>query len=101
MLLIVQPATYRRRLGQSRRGIAFQRSGRPRLTEEIRQLVLRLARENVLWGYRRIVGEMKKLGLYLGPSSVKRILQEFGIFPAPEKAKSSRQSPGRLSSTPT
>jgi putative transposase len=87
VLEIVKPATYRRWLSQTRRGKPFKRSGRPRITEEIRQLVLRMAKENALWGYRRIAGELKKLDYTLGPSSVKRILRDFGIFPAPKKAR--------------
>jgi putative transposase len=87
VLVIVQLATYRHWLSQRRRGRPFKRSGRPRITEELRQLVRRMATENVLWGYRRIVGELKKLDLYLGASTVKRILLDFGVYPAPEKAK--------------
>jgi putative transposase len=87
VLEIVKPATYRRWLSQTRRGKPFKRSGRPRITEEIRQLVLRMAKENALWGYRRIAGELKKLDYTLGLSSVKRILRDFGIFPAPKKAR--------------
>jgi putative transposase len=87
VLEIVKPATYRHWLNQSCQGKSFKRSGRPRLAGEIRRLVVRMARANVLWGYRRIAGELRKLDLHLAPSSVKRILREFGIFPAPEKAK--------------
>ena len=53
----------------------------------IRNLVHRLALSNTLWGYKRIVGEMKKLGYHIGATSVKRILEEFGIHPIPEKAR--------------
>jgi hypothetical protein len=46
-----------------------------------------MAQENALWGCRRIVGELKKLDLCLGSSSVKRILKGAWTFPASEKAK--------------
>ena len=87
VILVVKPATYRRWLCQSRRGETFKHLGRPRIALAIRLLVMRMAKENPLWGYRRIVGEMKKLALPLGASTVKRILREFDLFPAPEKAK--------------
>nr|CRH05948.1 putative integrase core domain containing protein [Candidatus Magnetococcus massalia] len=85
--MIVQPGTYRRWLNQSYHGPRMKSVGRPKITEELRELVIRLASENILWGYRRIVGELKKLGLYAGHSTVKRILNDAGIHPSPEKSK--------------
>ena len=71
---IVKPATYRKWVNDAKQGRKPKRSGRPRLTQELRALVVRMGTENLLWGYRRIVGELKKLGHYIGTSSVKRIL---------------------------
>jgi putative transposase len=48
--------------------------------------VLRLARENSSWGYRRIHGELLVLGIKVAPSTVWEILHEAGIDPAPERA---------------
>src|SRR6266511_3967625 len=48
--------------------------GRPSLPEEVRELVLRLARENPRWGHRRICGELAKLGVKVTPTSVRRLL---------------------------
>ncbi len=87
LMEIVKPDTYRRWLDRSQKGKIFKNVGRPRLTKEIRELVMRLAKENILWGYRRIVGEMKKLGFHLGVTTAKRILTEAGIHPTPEKEK--------------
>jgi putative transposase len=59
--------------------------GRPPLEQHVRQLVLRLARENPRWGYPRIAGELLKLGLGVSPSSVRRILLAAGLEPAPRR----------------
>ncbi|MBF0185560.1 MAG: transposase [Magnetococcales bacterium] len=87
LMVIVKPATYRRWLNQSNKGESFKQLGRPRLTQELRDTAIRMAKENLLWGYRRIAGELKKLGLYAGSTTVKRILTEAGIHPSPEKEK--------------
>ncbi len=47
------------------------------------KLVVRLAKENAGWGYRRIVGALHKLRLHVGRSSVRRILKEAGLTPSP------------------
>jgi putative transposase len=51
-----------------------RRPGRPPATPGIKRLVLRLARENPLWGHRRIQGELVKLGIAVAPSTVWEIL---------------------------
>lgn len=58
-----------------------RRCGRPELAKEIRELVLRLARENPRWGYQRIVGEMGGLGLRVSATSVRQILRREGLGP--------------------
>ena len=52
---------------------------------EVEQLVVRLARENPSWGYKRIVGELLGLGVAVSPSSVRAILIRHGLPPAPER----------------
>ena len=65
-----------------------KRPGRPRTVRSIRALVLRLARENPSWGYRRLHGELLVLGIKVAASTVWEILQDAGIDPAPERASS-------------
>jgi transposase len=63
-----------------------KRGGRPPTVRSIRALVLRLARENNSWGYRRIHGELLALGIKVAASTVWEIVQTAGIDPAPQRA---------------
>ena len=59
------------------------RPGRPSTTAETRRIIIRLARENPTWGYRRIHGELARLGITIAASTVWAILKNAGIDPAP------------------
>jgi len=59
------------------------RPGRPSIPAGKVAIILRLARENSTWGYRRIHGELVRLGVVLSPSSVWAILRRHGIDPSP------------------
>jgi len=59
--------------------------GRPRTVRSVRALVLRLARENPQWGYRRLHGDLLVLGVKVAASTVWEILKEAGIDPAPDR----------------
>jgi transposase InsO family protein len=59
------------------------RPGRPPAGQEIRDLVLRLAGENSTWGYRRVHGELTRLGHHVSEATVRRILRARGYQPAP------------------
>jgi transposase InsO family protein len=61
--------------------------GRPRISQEITDLVLRMARENASWGYDRIQGALANLGHIIAPNTIKNILKRHGIDPAPEREK--------------
>jgi putative transposase len=62
-----------------------RRPGRPPIEREIRELIVRLARENTSWGYVRIVGELRKLGITGSATLVRGVLAEAGIPPAPQR----------------
>ena len=64
-----------------------RRPGRPPSPAEIRELVLRLARENASWGYLRIAGELKKLGIAIARTTVAAILREHGLPPSGDREK--------------
>lgn len=74
----------RRHWTYDRRGL-----GRPPLDAELQSLIVRLARENPRWGYRRIVGELGKLGLRVSATSVRAVravLKRREIPPAPRRS---------------
>ena len=75
--LVKRKWTYRRR-----------RSGRPPLDPEISHLIVRMAKDNPRWGYMRIQGELRKLGIRVGASSVKRLLARERLGPAPRRGPS-------------
>ncbi len=91
--LLVRPHTvlrWHRDLAR-RRHAALSRSkrpGRPRTMRSIRILVLRLARENPNWGYRRLHGELLVLGVKVAASTVWKILKDAGVDPAPDRSSS-------------
>ena len=85
----VQPETllrWHRDLVRRKWTYTYRRPGRPGLPVGTVSLVLRLARENPTWGYRRIHGELASTGVRLAPSSVWAILRRHGIEPAPRRA---------------
>ncbi|MFF1688008.1 MULTISPECIES: integrase [unclassified Streptomyces] len=90
LLLLVDPDTllrWHRNLLKRRHAATCvpKRRRRPPTVPSIRALVLRLARENNSWGYRRIHGELAALGIKVAASTVWEILRQHGIPPAPER----------------
>ena len=85
----VTPATllaWQRKLAAKKYDMSRRRKpGRPPTVPSVARLVIRLAKENPLWGYRRIHGEMTKLGVTVAPSTVWEILRAAGIDPAPRR----------------
>jgi Homeodomain-like domain len=81
----VRPDTllgWHRQLVRRRWTYAGRRPGRPSVSEEIRQLVLRLAHENPRWGHQRIVGELAGIGVGVSATTVAKILRQAGVSPA-------------------
>jgi putative transposase len=70
----------------ARRWTYTARRGRPPIGGDVRALVLRLARENPRWGYQRIVGELRGLGLSVSATTVRKLLRQAKLGPAGERS---------------
>jgi transposase len=85
----VTPATllawHRKLAGRKYDTSGQPKPGRPPTAPGIARLVVQLAKENPLWGHRRIHGELTKLGIAVAPSTVWEILHAAGIDPAPRR----------------
>ena len=57
--------------------------GRPPISQELSELIVRLAKENTRWGYGKIAGELQKLGYEVSESTVRNVLKAHDILPAP------------------
>jgi putative transposase len=85
---IVTPDTilrWHRRLISAKWNYPAKRVGRPGLMKEIRALIVRFATENSNWGYCRIEGALRNLGHRVAPSTIRKVLKENGIRPAPDR----------------
>ena len=89
---LVRPETllcWHRRLVARSWTYPHRKPGRPPINGEVRGLILRLARENPSWGYLRIVGELRKLGITVSATSIRNILIKAGLPPAPQRNRQS------------
>ena len=89
---LVTPETllrwYRRLIAQKFDGSQQRRPlGRPRVVDEVEQLVIRMAAENATWGYRRIQGALANLGHPIDKTTVRNILRRHHLEPAPQRRK--------------
>ena len=89
---VATPATllrwYRHLIAAKYDGSKNRSPGRPPTAKDIRELIVRVARENPTWGYTRLRGALKNLGHELGRNTIKRLLADHGIAPAPERGRS-------------
>jgi transposase InsO family protein len=87
-VFLVRPETllrWHRRLVAKRWTYPHRSLGRPPVDEAVRELILKLARENTSWGYDRIVGELRKLGVDVSATLVRNVLSAAGVPPAPQR----------------
>jgi putative transposase len=88
----VRPETllrWHRRLVAGAWTYPHRRIGRPRLDQELQQLIIRLARENPTWGYQRIMGELLRLDVQVSATAIRTTLRRHGLDPAPRRAATS------------
>src|SRR5215470_17820470 len=79
-------AWYRRLVARKFDGSRARRvPGRPRIGQDVEELIIRMARENRSWGYDRIVGALVNLGHHVSDQTVGNVLRRHGIPPAPER----------------
>jgi len=88
---LVMPDTllnwHRKLIAEKYDGSVKRRPGRPQVREAVQHLVVRLAKENRTWGYRRIQGALSHVGFKLAVSTIAEILRRHGIEPAPERSR--------------
>ena len=91
---IVTPDTllrwHRELIAKKYDGSQQRRPGRPGSSQEIRALIVRMAEDNHTWGYTRIRGALRNLGHRIGRNTMKRILKDHGLEPAPERGRGMR-----------
>jgi putative transposase len=88
----VRPETllrWHRRLVARRWTYRHRRPGRPPIERKVPELIVRLARENTSWGYVRIVGELRKLGIDVSATLVRSVLADAGLPPTPQRDRHS------------
>jgi len=93
-LIIVKPETL---IGWHRKGFRLfwrwkSKPGRPRLPKNIRELIVRMARENPSWGYTRIQGALGNLSHKVGRGTIANVLKRNGIEPSPERGRRTKWS---------
>ncbi len=88
-VFVVSPQTllrWQRELVRRKWTFRRRRAGRPPLDPEVRELILRLGRENARWGCVRIQGELRKLGIRVGATTIRSLLRRSGLGPAPRRS---------------
>ena len=87
-VFVVSPKTlvrWHRELVRRKWSYQRRRQGRPPIDPGVREVVLRLGRENPRWGCVRIQGELRKLGIQVGATTIRAILRAAGVGPSPRR----------------
>jgi len=87
-VFLVTPETllrWQRRLVAKHWTYPHTQPGRPPVNRSVRELILRLARENTAWGYVRIAGELRKLGIEVSATLVRNVLRAARVPPAAQR----------------
>ena len=82
---LVNVKTYQRWLREEKAGKEPGRVGRPKMSQELRDLIIRMAKENVGWGVRKVLGELRKLKFKISRSTIRRVLVDEEILPDPNR----------------
>jgi putative transposase len=93
-VFLVRPETllrWHRRLATRKWTRPHRPPGRPPLGPEVRELILRMGRENPRWGYMRIRGELLKLGIRISATTIATVLRHAGLGPAPRRGPTWRE----------
>jgi transposase len=88
----VRPETllrWHRRLVAGAWTYPHRQTGRPPLDQDVQQLIIRMAKENPIWGYQRIKGELLRLGVQVSATAIRTTLRRHGLDPAPRRAATS------------
>jgi putative transposase len=87
LIQIVTPGTFHRWVREEKRGYVAKQPGRPRKRQVLRELVRKIAYETGM-GYRRILGELRRLGINrICRQTVRNILKEKGVEPSPKRSR--------------
>lgn len=85
-------AWHRRLVAQRYDGSKKRSPGRKRISEELEQLIIQIARKNKTWGSRRIKGQLKYLGYKISHTTIDNVLKRHGYDPSPERSRKTRWS---------
>ena len=80
-------AWHQRLIARKYDGSAKRSAGRPATPAEVRDLILRMAAQNLTWGYTRLQGALQNLGYEIGRGTIAKVLKQAGVDPAPGRQK--------------
>jgi hypothetical protein len=78
---------HRTLIAQKYDGSKNRKLGRPQISDELRNLIIKVAQKNRGWGYTRIQGQLKYLGYKVCPKTIANILKKEGLEPQPDRQR--------------